>query len=344
MAEIRNFLVCRHIRAERSAHLLVFKRGELARSGRGLALWFLPLSTSIAEVPVDDRELTFLFHARTADFQDVSAQGVLTYRVNAPETLAERIDFSIDLSEGGFKKEPLEQLAAMLTELAQQLAVAWIGKSPVREVLRHGQDAVRSAIAEGLVVDDALVAMGLEIVSVRVSAVRPTPDLEKALELPSRETIQQQADEATFQRRAMAVEKERAIQENELQNRIELSRREASLIEQHGLNERRRAEEAAAAQRISEESKAEGRRLETETTAERIRKVEEAKVEAERARMAVYRDMPTSVMAGLAARELAGKLQRIEHLNISPELLGPSLLKLIDVGTKRLGDEAAGGT
>ena len=40
------------------------------------------------------------------------------------------------------------------------------------------------------------------------------------------------ADEAAFARRAMAVEKERAIQENELQNRIELAKKEEGLIEQ----------------------------------------------------------------------------------------------------------------
>ena len=336
MAEIRNYLVCRHIRAEHSAHLLVYKTDTLRRSGRGLAFWFVPLTTSVAEVPVDDRELTFLFHGRTADFQDVSAQGVLTYRVVAPETIAERIDFSVDLAKGYYKKQPLEQLAAMLTELAQQLAIAWIGKTPVRAVLATGQDEVRGRIEAGLAAEQSLGAMGLEIVSVRVSAIKPTADLEKALEMPSREAIQQQADEATFQRRALAVEKERAIQENELQNQIELARREASLIEQHGLNERRRAEEESEASRIAAEGRANNTRLETSTTAERIRKVEEARNEAERERMDVYRDMPPTVMAGLAARELAGKLQKIEHLNISPELLGPSLLKLIDVGTGHL--------
>lgn len=72
--------------------------------------------------------------------------------------------------------------------------------------------------------------MGLDIVAVRVGAVKPIADVEKALQIPVREAIQQEADVATFRRRAEAVEKERAIQENELQNQIELARREANLI------------------------------------------------------------------------------------------------------------------
>jgi regulator of protease activity HflC (stomatin/prohibitin superfamily) len=343
MAEIRNYLVLRHIRSEQSAHLLVYKRGQLRRSGRGLAFWFLPMTTSVAEVPVDDRELSFLFHGRTADFQDVSTQGVITYRINVPETVAERIDFTIDLAKGIYKKQPLEQLASLLTELAQQLAIAWIGRTAVREVLASGQAAIRERIESGLIAEQALDSMGLEIVGVRIAAVKPDADLDKALEMPCREGIQQEADEATFQRRALAVMKERAIQENELQNQIELAKREENLIEQRGLNERRRIEEEVAAARIAAESKAANGRLEAETTAERIRRVEGAKVDAERDRMEVYKHMPGSVMAGLAARELAGKLQKIEHLNVSPELLGPSLLKLIDVGTARLDASDDGG-
>jgi hypothetical protein len=52
--------------------------------------------------------------------------------------------------------------------------------------------------------------------------------------------------------------------------------------------------------------------------------------------MDIYRELPPAVTLGLAARELAGKLQKIEHLNVSPELLGPSLLNLMNLGARRL--------
>jgi hypothetical protein len=48
MADIKNYLVVRHARAERSAHLLQHVGGKLRRSGRGLAFWFVPLTTSLA--------------------------------------------------------------------------------------------------------------------------------------------------------------------------------------------------------------------------------------------------------------------------------------------------------
>ena len=70
--------------------------------------------------------------------------------------------------------------------------------------------------------------------------------------------------------------------------------------------------------------------------AEVIRAVQTAKVDTERERIAIYRDLPSKVMMGLAARELAGKLKTIEHLNVTPDLLGPLLTNLVEAGTRKL--------
>jgi regulator of protease activity HflC (stomatin/prohibitin superfamily) len=336
MAEIRNFGIVRHVRAEPSSHVIQHRKGRVHRSGRGVASWFLPLSTALAEVPVDDRELSFLFHGRSSDFQDVTTQGIITYRVALPETTAERIDFSIDLRTGVHLKQPLEKLASFLTEQAQQFAWAYVVRTPVRELLVSGQAKVRQDIIAGFEQERELEVLGLEIVSVRVSSIKPTADLEKALETKTREKIQQEADEAMFERRALAVEKERAIAENELQNRIELAIREEQLIAQQGQNERRRITEGAEAKKIAAQAEAERTQIQSAAKAAGIRLVEGARVESERERMDIYRQLPAAVTLGLAARELAGKLQKIEHLNVSPDLLGPTLLNLMNLGAKRL--------
>jgi hypothetical protein len=224
----------------------------------------------------------------------------------------------------------------MITELSQELAHSAIATSSVREVLRAGPAPIRERIEQGLRADDNLTAIGLEILAVRVSAVKPAADLERALEMPTREAVQQEADEATFQRRALAVEKERAIQENELENQIEIAKRHERLIEQEGQNARRKARDLADSRRIDVEGRAEDRRIETEAEAGRIRAIDEAQVRGERERIDIYRDLPPRVLAGLAARELAGKLQKIDHLNLSPDLLGPSLLRWLDAGSTQL--------
>jgi regulator of protease activity HflC (stomatin/prohibitin superfamily) len=341
MADITRVMFWRHLRGEPNFQIVQYRRGRLVRSGAGLSFWFLPLSASVAEVPLDDRELPFHFNGRSADFQDVTAQGVITYRVVDPETLMKRVDFSIDVDEGNYANEPLERLSQLITQLAQQFALDYIANTAVREILSRGIHELRERIATGLGADPGLREMGLEIVAVRLASVKPSADLERALQMPTRESIQQKADEATFQRRAQAVEKERAIQENEIQNQIELAKREEELIGQRGQNEKRKAEEENAASRIRTEAQCEELRLRASTDAETIRLVEEAKVAAERDRMGIYKDLPTPVIVGLAAQELAGKLQSIEHLTVSPELFGPLVTDLIRAGTKRLETEEA---
>jgi hypothetical protein len=161
--------------------------------------------------------------------------------------------------------------------------------------------------------------------------------VEKALKTPTRERIQQEADKATFERRAIAVERERAIAENELQNKIELAKREQALIEQRGANERRRVSEQNEAAQLEAVSQAERARLQADSQAGSIRTIEAARAEAERATMDIYRDLPQEVMLGLAARELAGNLPAVEHLTLSPELIGPALSKLADSIGKQSG-------
>ena len=336
MANITRVPLFGHLRADPNRHVIYWDKGRMKKSGKGLAFWFRPLSASISELPCDDRELPFSFHGRSLDYQDVMAQGVITWRVAAPERLADRLDFSIDLRRGRWNETPLEQLAEILTSRAQQFAWGYLAGHTVREILTDGVEVLRERIGAGLLESEALDAMGLAVVDVAVSQVAPTSELEKALQTPAMEAIQQEADEATFQRRAMAVEKERAIQENELQNQIELATRESDLIGQRGQNEQRRAREEAAAGRIALEASTEATRMEASARAESIETIESARVEAEKERMHIYRGLEPHVLMGLAAREFAGKLQNIEHLNLAPDRLGTILGDLMEAGARFL--------
>lgn len=328
MAEISRFFFLRHLRSESSRHVVLHRSGNKVRSARGASFWFMPMAASVAEVPVDDRELPVLFHGMTKDFQPVVLQGGITWRVNDPERLAERVDFTVDLTRGQWIGTPLQQVGGIVSELAQQVANAYLGGVTLAVALSEGVDALRSRITQVMSTDSGLSALGVSVTSVRVASVRPDTDVERALQTPVRERIQGEADRATFERRANAVERERAIAENELNNKIALSKQEEALIAQKGINEQRRLREEALALRIQADAVAERARIQSDTESANIRALEAAKVEGERGRVDVYRELPSEVLLGLALRELAGKLPAIEHLTISPDLLGPALARL----------------
>lgn len=328
MADITRYPFLRHLRGTPTGHVIHVRNSRVIRSGTSASFWFRPLPAVISEIPVDDREIPLLFHARTADFSDVSVQATVTYRVVDPGVTAQRVDFSLDPDTGRWRGAPLDSIARLLSELAQQAALDVLVTMPLLDALAAGVGRVREAIADQLAADGRLSDTGLAVRDVRVVAIRPEADVERALQTPTREQVQQSADRATYERRATAVERERVISENELQSRIELAIRTERLVAQEGANDRRRAEEQSVAGRIAATASAEAEGLRAAAQAQAIRVVGEANGAAETARLAAYADVDRAVVMALAVRELAGGLPEIGSLTITPDLLTQALAQL----------------
>jgi regulator of protease activity HflC (stomatin/prohibitin superfamily) len=284
MTSITRFGFVRHLRAEPNQFVLHYRSGAIVRRGPGLAYWFLPLSSAIAQLPVEDVETTFVLTERTADYQDVSV--------------------------------------------------------PLVDAVGRGAEVIRASMEDALRADPEIAAMGLALVSVQVQRVAPIPDVEKALQTPVREAIQQRADEAVFARRAQAVENERAIKQNELSTEIELARRQKDLIRREGANQLLDAHQQAEAERVRAEAELERQELTAQAYArdQRVRAagdadarrlIGEADADAEARRVSVWQAAPARVILGLAAQEFATKIGSINHLNLTPDLLGATLQQFL---------------
>src|ERR1700734_1525381 len=143
MADIKRYPMVRHLRGNPTMHVRHLRRGKAAHEGTGLSFFFRPLSAVLSEVPVDDRELPLLFHARTADFQDLAVQASVTFRVTDPAIAGTRIDFSVDPDTGRWRGTPLEQVGGLLTETAQQQVLGLVASSPLSSVLADGGAQIR---------------------------------------------------------------------------------------------------------------------------------------------------------------------------------------------------------
>ncbi|MCA8946876.1 MAG: SPFH domain-containing protein, partial [Planctomycetes bacterium] len=329
MAAITKLGLLRHLRAEPNQHILHYRAGKLARQGAGLAYWFMPMSASIALLPVEDAEATTLLHERTSDMQGVNAQLTVRYRVAKPELAARRVNFAISTETGGWTEKPLEKLAEFFNQRVQGPARAALAAMVLADAIKTGAEVVQRAVRASLHDDPELHDMGLAVVDVHVIHVSPSAEMEKALQTPARESLQQKADEAIFRRRADAVEKERAIKENELSTEIELERRNEELIQRRGANKLREVGQDAEAEKLAAEAGIERSNLQADATARQIRQraeadadarraIGEAEAAAEAARAEAWKDLPSKVLLGLAAIEFAKKVDHINHLNLSP--------------------------
>jgi hypothetical protein len=228
--------------------------------------YFAPTSV-IVRVPQASIDVPFVFNEVSADFQDATIQGDLTYRVVKPRQLAQLLDYSID-HRGKYVSDDPEKLSERLVRSTQILTRAFTQQRPIRELLVSSDLLVRNVL-EGMRQAAEIEALGVEVLSLSVVVIKGTPELTKALQAETREELLRQADAAISARRNAAVEQERQIKENELQtevavaekNRlvretqmqadISVEQQRAALVEQKVANQRRESEAQAAALRAA---------------------------------------------------------------------------------------------
>jgi len=230
-----------YYRSEPVDYVLLYRNGKVVREGAGIAFFYWAPTTSVVSIPTSTIDVPFILNETTSNFQAVTVQGQVTYRVSAPSAAAAILNFTIDPRTGAFTstdpdKLPQRILNAVQTHLRPELAK----RSLEDAVLQAAEMA--AAVLERIKADTAVQAMGVECLSVFVSAVRPTPEMAKALEAEYREGLQQRADQAIYARRAAAVEQERRIKENELSTEVTLEEKRRELVDLRGENANRQAE------------------------------------------------------------------------------------------------------
>jgi regulator of protease activity HflC (stomatin/prohibitin superfamily) len=348
MATIQSYMILRHARVEASSMLAVFRNGRLAKHGRGLSVWFVPQGgTSLAEVPVDDRDHVIAVSAVTRDFQTISVQGGATWRAADAVKLAERIDFSIDHRRGAYRSDPVTQIDNLINGLIKAAIETHVASRTVGQLLEEGVGALLTKVQEGLARTERLSAVGIELVGIRLSDLTPAPDLVRALRQPTVERLQQTADEATFKRRANAVEKEAEIAENETKAKITLEQTKSQLIDRERENALAQAravaekakidaDSAASTKSIEAESAARARGIGAAAEADAIAKIDSVKLRSEKERAEIAQTMPPVVVIAEAIRGGLASA-KIGSLNLGPDtmqLVGDAFAKALADGKK----------
>jgi hypothetical protein len=291
-------------------------------------------------VPVGSTDVPFIFEEQTVDYQSVSLQGQITYRIAEPKKVAGLMDFTLAANGRGYASEDPEKLPQRVINLVHVLARAEIEKLPLRQALRASELLV-TAIRGQLATSAELAALGLEVLGLSLLAIKPTPETARALEAETREQLLKGADEAIFMRRNAAVEQERSIKENELNTEIAVENKKRQIRETQMDAEKAVQEKQAQLERaqletnigLEQERKklvalaAENARSESDTRAYGISTTMQALSSAD---ASVLQALATSGMKpqqliAFAFQELASKADKIGNLNISPDLLSELL-------------------
>src|SRR3954464_9422210 len=85
----------RYFKAAPTTYVIQYAGGKVKREGPGLSFFYFAPQTTLVAVPAGSTDVPFIFSETTADFQSVTVQGHLTYRVVDPRKLAGLLDYSL---------------------------------------------------------------------------------------------------------------------------------------------------------------------------------------------------------------------------------------------------------
>ena len=323
-----------YIKFDAMTYVIHFKNGRIVREGRGRSFFYFAPNSSIVAIPIGSNDLPFIFNETTHDYQNISIQGQVTYKIANQKQLAELLDFTVD-QNGVYKKNDTEKLNQRIINEAQTTLSAFIHGLGLKDSIRSAK-TVETKITEGLKNSPALTTLGIEILTVNILAIKASPEMARALETETREKLSQEADLATYERRNFAVEQERRIKESELNTEIAVEEKKKQIDEkrmeaevQKANNERVLREMKVQADIAIEEQR---QRL-IEQQAANARKEADTQGYVLEATLKPYKDMDWRMITALndnpdpkfnialAFRQMGENAEKIGNLNISPELL-----------------------
>ena len=324
------------VKVDPTQYVLQFRKGQVVKEGLGLSFLYFAPTTSVVAVPMAAFDEGFMFEHVTRDFQAVTVQGQVVFRVKEPKKTAALLNFTLAADGRRYASDDAAQLPARVVRAVEVLSQQAVKGWPLKEALL-ATDRLATLVGTGLAQSAEITSLGLEVLGVSVVAIRPTPETAKALAADAREAILKAADDAIYARRNAAVEAEREIRESELETEIAVEKksrtvRETKMDAEAAIRER---EQALRQKQMEADIALEDTRTAfVETNAANTRVLAEAEAHRVGAVMEALKSTDPRVVQALAAvgmqpgqliaqafGGIAERAERIGQLNVSPELL-----------------------
>ena len=171
----------RYYKAEPTTYVFRYRKGVIKQEGRGLSFVYFEPGTTLVAVPMATQETPFIMKETTADYQEVSVQGQLVFRISDPEKISGMMNYSLNKSANGYVSEDPEKLSNRVLNIAQVIARSEIQTLKLQDALgaaRQLVDLIRTEMAAS----NTLETLGIELVDLSIQAIRPAPETARALE------------------------------------------------------------------------------------------------------------------------------------------------------------------
>lgn len=317
-------------------YVLKYKNGKIVKEGPGLSFFYYVPNTSVVVIPTSSSDVPYVFEELTSDYQTVSVQGQLTYKIVDYKRVASVLDYTLDMKTRKYVREDFRKIPQRLINITKVLTKKSVEEMPLRKAIKSSE-YLAEIIREELKNSEEIKSLGIEIMGFSVLGITPNRETARALEAQAREEILRKADESIYERRNASIEQERIVKENELSTEIAIEAKKKQIqeaqLESKRLvmeKENKMKDEELGYKTALEEKKQEYIKLSTDN----FRAQSDAKAYELEATMKVLREMDPEIIQALsnmgmnadkliasAFKQLANNAGKIGQLNITPDLL-----------------------
>jgi len=321
---------------EPNLYVNVVKKGKVIKSGQGLSFWFYAPTTSIITIPLETKNVPFVFEEISSDYQTITIQGDIIYKVNDAKKIIEQVNFAIDTKTLNYVSDDPNKLDQRIINMVKTIAKSVVSELSLRQAIKS-IDKIAQTLKASIQNNEYLSDLGISITNINILSILPNKETARALEAETRENILREADDAVYKRRNSAVEQERKIKENELNTEVAVEEkkrqiRETQIEGQRSVKEKERVilKEELAFKIMQEEENTKliersikNRKTEADIKAYSLNAILEplVKMNPETIRSLTTIGMNSEQLIANAFSGLAENAERIGELNISPELL-----------------------
>src|ERR1700727_1710140 len=155
----------RFVKAQPTTYLMKYRAGAVTRQGAGLSTLYYAPVTSLVAVPIASRDAAFIFQQTARDFQALTIQGHVTYRISEPKLAASMLNFTLKSDGKTYESDDPEKLPQRILSAVEVLAQKTVKQLTLKEALQ-ASDQIASNIMTGLGSRADIASLGLEVLGV----------------------------------------------------------------------------------------------------------------------------------------------------------------------------------
>lgn len=324
------------VKFQPSEYVLKYNKGKVVKEGTGLSFYYYSPTTSIVAIPIGSEDVPFIFEEVTNDFQTVTVQGQITYRIIEQKKISNLLNYTLDMKGKKYVSDDPNKLSQRIINIVRVLTKKSLEGLQLKDAIKSSE-----VLAQGILVDirknEEINLLGIEILGLSILAIIPNKETARALEAQAREQILKRADEAIYERRNASIEQERRVKENEFNTEIAVENKKKQVretqieAERAIMQKKHQLEEEQLNFEITLEEKkkdlidlmAQNSKAEADAKAYELSAVMKALdgINPEVIQSLASIGMEPNKLMAIAFRDLAENAGKIGQLNISPDLL-----------------------